>query len=283
MARGIDVKDLKEVCVAVARRLATLHHEEERIEREDQDVPRLIFPLYERRSKRTPRISEQEARVLFLQEVQKDKYDGIYYSIETPTDYRYSFGKEVSDLECLRRGRRGQSASYDMSLYKLTPRGKLEQAVNIEFKAHNVELTHIAKDFLKLMVEKYPGVFFHVLERVDKKTLTVCSEEEEGVLAKYERAFKELAENKACIRHDDFDHDRHILFAICCLNPKFIMTKRIRKAALMQGCAFLDFLYRIRRIGDYRYEMVVTDQNGWQIETGDGWDVSFASSVSDKA
>jgi len=260
----IKVDVLKEMCVGVAKKLVGLYCEGQKVDRRAIPASRLIFPLYERREEKTARISEQEARVLFLQEVQEDKYDGIYYSVETPTDYRYIFGSTVKQLRCLRRGRRGQSARYDMSLYEPKPRGKLKQAVNIEFKAHNKELTDMAKDFLKLMVEKYPGVFFHVLEKVDKNTLTVCSGKEQGILAKYERTFNELAKNRACIRHG-FDDEESILFAICSLNPRFIMMKAIPKPNLMQGYPFLKFRYEIKSLGRDTYKMVVSQYDNWDV------------------
>lgn len=75
--------------------------------------------------------------------------------------------KHQDDLE---KNEIGQSALFDMSLFELE-KNQFNQAVNIEFKAHNVEQTHIAKDFLKLICEEPHSLFFHVLKAADSGTL----------------------------------------------------------------------------------------------------------------
>jgi len=58
----------------------------------------------------------------------------------------------------------GKSALCDISLFELENK-QLVRKANIEIKAHNVQLAHVAKDILKLFAEKQSGLFFHTLKR----------------------------------------------------------------------------------------------------------------------
>ena len=116
---------------------------------------KLIFPNYEQDDKKT-RISEQEARFAFCQIFEQGNH-GLYYSVETPTKFNYSFKledktKDLNDLKIYSKDlnpSKGKSAQSDMSIFSLTESG-FNQIINVEFKAKNVETSHIAKDFLKL-------------------------------------------------------------------------------------------------------------------------------------
>ena len=111
---------------------------------------RLVFPKY--RSDKT-RVSEQELRFIFVDQFiqycnNSDNHFDYYYSVETPTRYKYKFyrdnGKvpEVSTQD-------GKSASHDLTIF--SKEGK--SVAVLEFKKDGCSAHEIAKDFLKLSVE----------------------------------------------------------------------------------------------------------------------------------
>ena len=76
----------------------------------------LIFPMKIQAKGTNPinRISEQELRLLFIEEFKIANSD-LFYSIETPTQEKYKFGKTYADIEVNKDGR---SASLDMCIFK---------------------------------------------------------------------------------------------------------------------------------------------------------------------
>ena len=139
----ITEQDLKNLCINVAENIIKLPNEKEEIKDDFNPQVKLIFPQKERKIE--IRISEQESRILFCNEIE-NYFKEIFYSIETPTEKSYSFGKTLEEIKLEEKG---QSALFDMSLFELENK-KLLQKINIEMKAHNVEISHIAKDILKL-------------------------------------------------------------------------------------------------------------------------------------
>lgn len=131
----------------------------------------LIFPLYRAKvdgDKQKNRLSEQEARLMFAIELETEiKSKGCcfsHYSIETPTENRYSgFARKEKAYvdpvyhDCNTEG--GCSGSIDLSIYK--PSTKCP-SINIEFKYGTSVLHEFEKDLLKLYAEAGNGVWFHM-------------------------------------------------------------------------------------------------------------------------
>ena len=176
-------QDIRNICINVARKLIKLPNEKEGIKSCPTLLSKLIFPQYERKTE--IRISEQESRILFCYEIE-NYYEEIFYSIETPTEKTYHFGKRLKDITL---DNKGQSALIDMSLFELKNK-QFKQKVNIEFKAHNVEESHITKDILKLFAEEQSGLFFHTLKTIDSGTLNNSGNT--GILDKYRKSIKEF-------------------------------------------------------------------------------------------
>ena len=86
----------------------------------------IIYPVY--RSKPKRRISEQEAKQIFIQELINNK---VRFSVETPTRLMYSFS-----------GKTPLSGNIDVSTYS----EDLTEQINIEFKANNCAYKNIEKD-----------------------------------------------------------------------------------------------------------------------------------------
>lgn len=105
---------------------------------QDRSNGGILFPRY--RSKKL-RISEQELRQQFIEEVRRT-YPSWYYSVETPTESCYDFQHGVEATE------KGRSARFDLTLYDEQRHPK----AFIEFKAHGrTTQPNYEKDFLKLV------------------------------------------------------------------------------------------------------------------------------------
>ncbi|MEN2412928.1 hypothetical protein [Flavobacterium mesophilum] len=130
----------------------------------------LIFPLkiQDGGKKEIVRISEQELRFLFIEEF-KIKYPNLYYSIETPTTWKFSFGKTVET--CIVDDN-GQSASHDMCVFEKNVTNHYVRKMNIEFKYRNSGIEKSGKDILKLIAEEQDGAFIHLLKNTNSKTLS---------------------------------------------------------------------------------------------------------------
>ena len=132
---------------------------------------RIIFPHY---SNGDTRISEQELRFAFVEAFnasQAVKDNNIFYSIETPTEFRYiDFSSEPKQNE---NGRRGE---FDMVIFN----DKQERVCLIEFKANNADTIDHEKDLLKLNKEG-EGILTYFIEVLksytagDKETTTIGS------------------------------------------------------------------------------------------------------------
>ena len=122
---------------------------------------RILFPKY--RNGET-RFSEQELRIIFIEqlniEIKEHKWD-VYYSVETPTQYRYKFKGEETPL-VFKDEKKGRSAQFDLVIHD----NKFNRIALIEFKANNASVAHHNKDFLKLEEEGSNSVFTYFLEVV---------------------------------------------------------------------------------------------------------------------
>jgi hypothetical protein len=113
---------------------------------------RLVFPI-KRDGKR--RVSEQEIRFLFIQEIENNST--FHYSVEVPTKERYKF-----------LGINDRSASFDVCLYENGKRKHL-----IEFKALNPQQSSYSKDFEKLIIDETDlmNYFIQVIQNTDNGTI----------------------------------------------------------------------------------------------------------------
>ena len=136
----------------------------------------LIFP-----SKRdgTLRISEQEAKLLFVQHLTVDRR--YCFSVETPTGETYQ-----------PKGKTPISARVDLTIFG----SDRKPLAHIELKAHSCTVEAIRKDLEKLLRERTTSMWFHTLNRAGGRTL-------DTLIRKFESAFSLLPE---CLRTNDQSH-----------------------------------------------------------------------------
>jgi hypothetical protein len=130
----------------------------------NQQESKLIFPKYCcGKHAGEKRVSEQEARLLFIRELEKQS--NFYYSIETPSSKLYKFSDKNDkkfEPKIIPVGQEsGQSASFDLTIYN----NKSERMHFVEFKNGNVDT--VKKDFLKLLCDEKDkeNYFVNILER----------------------------------------------------------------------------------------------------------------------
>jgi len=136
-------------------------------------VPGIVFPTKRQKKGEVDRVSEQEARVKFIEQLNSR---GLWYSIETPTEKKYRFKDSTTDGYRI-------SARSDLSIYALDG-NKLEKAVNVEFKEGNPAEKAISKDIQKFYGENMFSVWFHLLEASNKGTF-------KSLFAKIKKGLKE--------------------------------------------------------------------------------------------
>jgi hypothetical protein len=215
---GIE-KDLRNICEKVSSNLVSLPCEIHTKHNNDKLDTNLIFPTRKKNDKKEIRISEQESRILFCQEA--DIYKKYYYAIEAPTTAKYRFTGSIQ------KDKKGQSALSDLSLFSCTgnkDNRNFKQIVNIEFKAHNVGVSHIMKDLLKLAAEPAHGLFFHTLKNINKGTLN-NEGKNEGILDKY----RNIKEYKGEFQKLFDKEEKFIIFAICIIEKKVLLMKTLYK------------------------------------------------------
>lgn len=211
--------DLIKICREVLLHLSKMGYEV----RIGSSSGQLIFPKKIQANGDKDRISEQELRLLFIEEFKKN-YESLFYSIETPTFVKYNFGKHYEDI---RPDKNGQSASLDMCIFKRNS-DSYERILNIEFKSKNPPIKHFAKDILKLMHEKQNGAFIHLLESSGPKTF--CNDTitdrgiGTGVFNKYYDSFTKFQAN--------WTHEKSIHFIIISLRQNTILHREIKKQDL---------------------------------------------------
>lgn len=177
----------------VLRRLSTMDYE--RVGGNSNE--RLIFPntfpsaikskeITKEQLLKYTRISEQELRFLFVEEFLKKPNNGLFYSVETPTEFKYKLGDNFESITC----GTGRSASTDMSIYSRDENENYNRMLNIEFKNQNSSTFSIGKDILKLIHEKQDGAFILLLRNTNKGTLT--NDGKTGVLDKLEKSFEKF-------------------------------------------------------------------------------------------
>ncbi|MDR1983918.1 MAG: hypothetical protein LBQ28_03735 [Prevotellaceae bacterium] len=137
---------------------------------------KLIFPKYRNdkdkniNDKDKKRISEQEARFLFVRELENPEQTKYYYSVETPTEKKYRFPKKKNPKIDKEKGRSG---SFDICLYeKFDDKDYPKRTCFIEFKALSVDKQDISKDFLKLICDQggLTNYFVHIIKNSNSGT-----------------------------------------------------------------------------------------------------------------
>lgn len=145
---------------------------------------KLIFPQYCGGLKQgNKRISEQEARLLFIRELEKQEV--YYYSVETPTKKSY---KDFSTNEPKIGEKGGRSASVDVTLYT-KGNNKFSRKHLIEFKFGNVDTCK--KDFLKLLCddnECSTNYYVNILENCRDRTI-------ESITCKFQKSVNPKCQN----------------------------------------------------------------------------------------
>jgi len=160
-----EINNTVAICKEVLNRLSKMGYET----KVNESSERLIYPkkIKAKVTNVVDRISEQELRFLFVEEFKIAKPD-LYYSIETPTNKKYFFGKSYDDITAITNG---QSASLDMCIFERDS-NVYNRILNIEFKHKNTSIKNIGKDVLKLLHEDQNGAFIHLLNNTrNKKTL----------------------------------------------------------------------------------------------------------------
>ena len=121
---------------------------------------RILLPKY--RTGKT-RFSEQELRFIFVEqlniEIKEHNWD-VFYSVETPTSFRYIF--KGGTPKVFKDEEDGKSAQFDLVIHD----NKFNRIALIEFKANNASVAHHEKDFLKLKEEGSDTVMTYFLEVV---------------------------------------------------------------------------------------------------------------------
>jgi len=126
--------------------------EEDKPHTSEASVSRLLFPKYghQEDEKQEIRRSEQELRFLLVEILKRQNLE-FYYSVETPTQKKYSFSEEGEF----------RSGNIDLCLYDNTG----NRAHLIELKYGPNDDIDIAKDLLKLLYEPSKGqnYFIHFI------------------------------------------------------------------------------------------------------------------------
>jgi hypothetical protein len=180
----------------------------------------LIFPMkiQKKGDKFVDRISEQELRLLFIEEFKK-AYSAFFYSIETPTKSKHSLKKSHKNIKS---NSDGQSALIDMCIFERINNG-YQRILNIEFKNKNTKYENIGKDILKLISENNDGVFIHLLQNTDRGTF--CNERGTGIFDKFRKSFSDFQAKWN-------DEHKFIQLIIISLKQKTLIHRVLKKSDL---------------------------------------------------
>ncbi len=189
---SIEMETALDLCKQTARKLANMVVEgQNKGKPVEDDRPRLIFPLKHKKNLRVSahhareyRVSEYEVNQLFCREIERRS---IHYSIETPTKYLYS-GLSAEEPLChgKSQNKNGLPTNVRTTLYE----PNLRRAWNIEFKAGNID--GIKKEILKLVCEPQYGIFFHLFESADGRTLPMVGNKYKDFLRYAKKQFEQL-------------------------------------------------------------------------------------------
>ncbi|MBD3842137.1 MAG: hypothetical protein IE909_09675, partial [Campylobacterales bacterium] len=136
----------------------------------------------------------------------------LYYSVETPTNLKYSFGKSYEEIT----DGPGKSASVDMCIFERIS-NRYNRVLTIEFKSGNPPIKHIAKDIKKLICENKDGVFVHLLQNSNSGTFR--NNKNTGIFDKYYRSLEDFKIN--------WENYKAIHFILISLKQKAIIHRLI--------------------------------------------------------
>lgn len=234
-AMSIDQSAVGKICRETDRRLWNAYHCRYVDSRPEKPLSRLVFPSY---ANGNIRVSEQEARFAFVESVLES---GFFYSVETPTDEQYQF-----------KGDGSRAAQTDLTI--LDEAGS--SVLNVEFKKDTDIDTKddIAayKDVQKLLCEPVSGMWFHLIESANSKTL-------EKLL---DKLYSEFSKGLRALELNLGGKNKTILFHICVLKQRFSIHKKIdfsQSPDLHEG--EFDFSYTVSR---QRFNGA-SNPNGWDI------------------
>lgn len=130
---------------------------------------RLVFPTYREKG---VRVSEQELRFLFVDEFNcycnEKKIDDIFYSVETPTEDKYTFSQDGNKIPPIIG--EGQSGNFDLTL--LNNRKGKEWL--IEFKAGYVTEQAFMEVLAKLSNPEETGIHRLIVHLVEDTISDTC-------------------------------------------------------------------------------------------------------------
>ena len=156
---------------------------------------KFVFPAMNGNGLPRRRVSEQEARILFIK--QFEKYGDGFYSIEAPTFAKYTFSAQAKGA---------RSGNVDVCVYGTDSKRKHL----IEFKALNPGQQCFNKDFDKLVndAEGFTNYFVHVIINSNKRTLP-------SIKKKYDNAYKYAIQKK-------YDSHSHLIIFLCDMGKRMI-------------------------------------------------------------
>lgn len=243
---SLDEKLIIKIIKSVAINLCYLNNELEPVKNNNYFSEKVIFPV-KRQKKNIKRISEQELRLVFCQELYERN---IHFSIETPTKYKYKLSKNYDCHSSSLDGENGQSASIDTTIFNyLKTENRFERKFNIEFK-HKGGLLGISKDILKLFAEDENALFIQLLKNSNRGTFV--NENEKCLFKKYVdsiNAYKEFWNKKK---------NKFIIFSFIILDKKSLFYKKFIKKDLNSVESF--FYKNLQKSDD-----AVLSTNGWKI------------------
>lgn len=161
-----------------------------------EEKSRLIFPCYGDHRNNDVRVSEQELRFAFVEafyEYCTEKHLELFYSVETPTRYRYNFANKDNPCSCDNdKYNRCKSGSFDLVIHD----NNMKRVAYIEFKANNPTKGHL-KDFYKL--KKDPDD-----EGVNslRYFIEIVKSSDNGTTPNLEEKFKDAGNKVKCIVFD---------------------------------------------------------------------------------
>ena len=171
------------------------------IEKDFKNDYQLVFPTQFQPSKENEiRYSEQELRQCFIDSIKEDRE--FYYSVETPTEKKYSF-----------TGSKLLSGNLDLCLYKLE-NNQLKRNICIEFKAHQIKTSYF-NDLYKTTKEKGNNLYYHMLISSNNGSLTKLLD-------------KLQADVKKIVNKQEFNADS-LTIAILSLKPFLLIYQTILK------------------------------------------------------
>ena len=259
-----------EICKEVLTRLSKMGYERTN----KRSTEQLIFPnkfpsnekiktFSEKELLKYVRRSEQELRQLFI-DVFKEKEPELFYSIETPTETKYSFGKSYLDIKVCEDVVKGQSALLDMCVFKRDDViEKYTRILNIEFKYGNAPIKDIAKDVLKLMREKQNGAFIFLFDNTNSGSLNNKGEKRKGVLDKLSQSFQEFQKIENIWNEEKYIHT--IILSLEHKTNTIITPTLIYKKLVKDNLKDLNAFFSINanRSGNIG---TVCKNSGWQTE-----------------